>query len=157
MMRSRITTAMLASLGPLLVGLAAPAAAQWHDAPQQSQGWKDDRGWDDRARNDRGSDNRHWRHQGRNDRPSGGFYEQGRYNQGQHDQRGTNQNWNGRHDGGWCRRSDGRTGTLIGAGVGGVIGNQVARRGDKALGTVAGAIVGGLLGRSIDSGRTVCR
>ena len=44
-MRSRITTAMLASLGPLLVGLAAPAAAQWHDASQQSYGWKDDRGW----------------------------------------------------------------------------------------------------------------
>jgi opacity protein-like surface antigen len=58
---------------------------------------------------------------------------------------------------GWCRRSNGTTGTIVGAAVGGVIGSQVARRNDRTVATVAGAVVGGLLGRSIDRGRQVCR
>jgi hypothetical protein len=62
--------------------------------------------------------------------------------------------WNGD---GFCRRSNGTTGTIVGAVAGGVIGNQVARRKDRTVATVAGAVAGGLLGRSIDRGRTVCR
>ena len=77
-----------------------------------------------------------------------------------------NGNWNGGNNAGYrgdyygdgyCRRSSGGTGTVVGAIAGGVIGNQVARRNDRTVATVAGAVVGGLLGRSIDRGRTVCR
>jgi hypothetical protein len=73
-----------------------------------------------------------------------------------------NAGWDRGYQGGWndgrfCRRSDGATGTVLGAAVGGVVGNQVARRNDRTVATVAGAVVGGLLGRSIDRGRVVCR
>jgi hypothetical protein len=65
--------------------------------------------------------------------------------------------WRG-HDGRYyCRRDNGTTGLLIGAAVGGLIGNQVAGDGDKALGTIIGAVGGGLLGRAIDRGELQCR
>ena len=48
------------------------------------------------------------------------------------------------------RQRSGRVvGTVIGAGVGGVIGNTVAGRGDKTLGTILGAVGGGILGNQI--------
>ena len=128
-MHTKLTIALLATLG---LGIAAPAAAQWHD-PVQPVGWNG--GW------------------------NGGYqggYDDGHYggNAGWNDSRRGGQ-WNG--DYGYCRRSSGGTGTVVGAVAGGVIGNQVARRGDRTVATVAGAVVGGLLGRSIDRGRTVCR
>ncbi|WP_017667554.1 glycine zipper 2TM domain-containing protein [Sandarakinorhabdus sp. AAP62] len=127
-MQTKLTIAILATLG---LGLAAPAAAQWHD-PVQPIGW-------------------------------GGGYQGGGYDDGYYGNAGWNGNrangrygqWNG--DDGYCRRSSGSTGTIVGAVAGGVIGNQVAKRRDKTVATVAGAVVGGLLGRSIDRGRTVCR
>lgn len=126
-MQTKLTIAILATLG---LGLAAPAAAQWHD-PVQPVGWGGgyQGGYDD------------------------GYYGNAGWNG---NRRG---NWDdGR--GGWdgqCRRSSGSTGTIVGAVAGGVIGNQVAKRRDRTVATVAGAVVGGLLGRSIDRGRTVCR
>ena len=66
--------------------------------------------------------------------------------------------WRG-HDGRYyCRRQDGTTGLLIGAAVGGLIGNQMAgRRGDQTLGTLLGAVGGALLGREIDRSDARCR
>jgi hypothetical protein len=61
---------------------------------------------------------------------------------------------NGRY---YCRRSDGTTGTVIGAGLGALAGNTIAGRGDKTLGTILGGVGGGLLGRSIDRGDLRCR
>ncbi len=62
------------------------------------------------------------------------------------------------HDGRYyCRRDNGTTGLLIGAAVGGLIGNEVAGHGDKTLGTIIGAVGGGLLGRAIDRGDLQCR
>ena len=46
---------------------------------------------------------------------------------------------------------------MIGAGVGGLIGNEVAGRGDKTLGTLLGAVGGALLGREIDRSNSRCR
>lgn len=60
--------------------------------------------------------------------------------------------WRG-HDGRYyCRRDNGTTGLLIGAAIGGVIGNQVAQGRDTTLGTLLGAVGGGLIGKSVDSG-----
>ncbi|WP_260927237.1 glycine zipper 2TM domain-containing protein [Novosphingobium sp. 9] len=65
--------------------------------------------------------------------------------------------WRGRDGRYYCRRDNGTTGLLIGAGVGALAGNAVAGRGDKTLGTVIGGVAGGLLGRSVDRGDLKCR
>lgn len=56
-----------------------------------------------------------------------------------------------------CKRNDGTTGLLIGAGAGALAGRAIDTRGDRTLGTVLGAVGGGLLGKSIDQGETRCR
>lgn len=63
--------------------------------------------------------------------------------------------WRG--DGGQyhCRRDNGTTGLVIGAGVGALAGREVAA--DRTLGAVVGAVAGGLLGREIDKGSISCR
>lgn len=57
----------------------------------------------------------------------------------------------------YCRRDNGTTGLVIGAGVGALIGRTVDTRGDRTVGTLLGAIGGGLLGREIDRGELRCR
>ena len=57
----------------------------------------------------------------------------------------------------YCRRSDGTTGLIIGAAVGGLLGNQIARGDSKTIGTIIGAGAGALLGREIDRGELRCR
>lgn len=61
---------------------------------------------------------------------------------------------NGRY---YCRRSDGTTGLIIGAAVGGLLGNQIARGDSNLLGTIIGGGAGALLGREIDRGGVSCR
>ncbi|HET9628165.1 MAG TPA: glycine zipper 2TM domain-containing protein [Novosphingobium sp.] len=65
--------------------------------------------------------------------------------------------WRGNDGRYYCRRSDGTTGLVVGAAIGGLLGNQIAGRGDRTLGTVIGAVGGGLLGREIDRGNVRCR
>lgn len=57
----------------------------------------------------------------------------------------------------YCRRSDGTTGLIIGAALGGVVGNRLDRGGSGVLGTLLGASAGALIGREIDRGELVCR
>ncbi len=58
----------------------------------------------------------------------------------------------------YCRKRDGTTGLLIGAGVGGLIGHEVAGRGgDRTLGAILGAAGGAILGRAIDRSDSRCR
>lgn len=57
----------------------------------------------------------------------------------------------------YCRRSDGTTGLIAGAAIGGLIGNSLDRGGSSILGTLLGAGVGGAIGSSIDRGQVVCR
>lgn len=64
--------------------------------------------------------------------------------------------WRGDDGRYYCRRDNGTTGLVIGAVVGGLIGNEVAGRGDKTLGAILGAAGGGLLGRAIDRGEVSC-
>ena len=63
--------------------------------------------------------------------------------------------WRGQDGRDRCRRNDGSTGLVIGAGVGALAGSQIAA--DSTLGAIIGAIGGGLLGREIDRGDLRCR
>ncbi len=65
--------------------------------------------------------------------------------------------WRGRDGRYYCQKDNGTTGLLIGAGVGALIGHEVAGRGDRTLGAILGAAGGALLGRAIDKGNTRCR
>lgn len=63
--------------------------------------------------------------------------------------------WRGRDGRYYCRRDNGTTGLIIGAGVGALAGREIAR--DRTLGAIVGAAAGGLLGREIDRGSLRCR
>jgi hypothetical protein len=65
--------------------------------------------------------------------------------------------WRGRDGRLHCRRDNGTTGLIIGAGAGALLGRAIDTEGDRALGTIAGAVGGGLLGREIDRGGVRCR
>lgn len=56
-----------------------------------------------------------------------------------------------------CRRDNGTTGLIIGAGAGALLGRTIDTQGDRTLGTVLGAAGGGLLGRELDRGYIRCR
>jgi hypothetical protein len=60
---------------------------------------------------------------------------------------------NGRY---YCKRSDGTTGTIVGALAGGVLGNIIAPGGSKTLGTILGGAGGALAGRAIDRNNVQC-
>ena len=65
--------------------------------------------------------------------------------------------WRGDDNRYYCRKRDGTTGLLVGAGVGALIGHEVAGRGgDRTLGAIIGGAAGALLGRSIDRSSTRC-
>lgn len=65
--------------------------------------------------------------------------------------------WRG-DDGRWrCRRDNGTTGLIIGAGAGALLGRTIDTDGDRSAGTLLGAIGGGLIGREIDRGDIRCR
>lgn len=57
----------------------------------------------------------------------------------------------------YCRRSDGTTGLIVGAALGGLIGDGLDRGRSSILGAVLGAGAGAAIGHEIDSGRVVCR
>jgi len=61
---------------------------------------------------------------------------------------------NGRY---YCRRSDGTTGLIVGAALGGLLGNSLAYGDSQLVATLLGGAAGGLLGREIDRGQLVCR
>ena len=65
--------------------------------------------------------------------------------------------WRGRDGRYYCRRDNGTTGLVIGAGVGALAGHELAGRGDKTLGALLGGVIGGVLGREIDKGDIKCR
>ena len=65
--------------------------------------------------------------------------------------------WRGRDGRYYCRRDNGTTGLIIGAGVGALAGHELAGRGDRTLGTILGGVLGGALGREIDKGDIRCR
>jgi len=56
----------------------------------------------------------------------------------------------------YCKRSDGSTGTIVGAIAGGVLGNIIAPGGSKTLGTVLGAAGGAIAGNAVDKNNVRC-
>ena len=60
---------------------------------------------------------------------------------------------NGRY---YCRRSDGTTGLIVGAGIGALLGNQIDVGGSQTLRTIAGGAVGAALGQAITRGNVRC-
>lgn len=65
--------------------------------------------------------------------------------------------WRGNDGRYYCRRDNGTTGLLIGAGVGALAGHEIAGRGDRTLGAILGGVLGGAVGREIDRGGMKCR
>lgn len=57
----------------------------------------------------------------------------------------------------YCRRSDGTTGLIVGAAVGGLIGNSLDGGRSSLLGTLIGAGAGAAIGREVDRGSVRCR
>jgi len=57
----------------------------------------------------------------------------------------------------YCRRGDGTTGLIIGAGVGALIGNSLDGGRSSLLGTLIGAGAGAAIGREVDRGLVRCR
>lgn len=50
----------------------------------------------------------------------------------------------------YCRRSDGTTGLVVGAGVGALVGRGIDSRGERTTGTVIGGVLGALVGREVE-------
>ncbi|WP_338445050.1 glycine zipper 2TM domain-containing protein [Pelagerythrobacter marensis] len=65
--------------------------------------------------------------------------------------------WRGDDGRYYCRRDNGTTGLVIGAGVGALAGHEIAGRGDRTLGAILGGAVGAVIGREIDRGTLKCR
>jgi hypothetical protein len=57
----------------------------------------------------------------------------------------------------YCRRSDGTTGLIVGAAIGGLIGNSLDNGRSSILGTLIGAGAGAAIGSQIDRGDIRCR
>jgi hypothetical protein len=58
----------------------------------------------------------------------------------------------------YCRRSDGTTGLVIGAGVGALVGRGIDGGRNRAGGTIVGGVLGALLGREVERNADVrCR
>ena len=65
--------------------------------------------------------------------------------------------WRGRDGNYYCKRGNGTTGLVVGAGVGALIGRTIDTRGDRTLGTLLGGALGAVIGREIDRGELRCR
>lgn len=103
----------------------------------------------------RGRDWRQFNRYDYNRPPPGGyyyaddFYRDGHYYRER--QLGANDRiYRGRDGRYYCRRDDGTTGLIVGAGVGALIGNSIDNGRSSLVGTILGAVAGGAIGREID-------
>ena len=65
--------------------------------------------------------------------------------------------WRGDDGRYYCRRDNGTTGLIIGAGAGALLGRAIDTRGERATGTILGGVAGALLGRELDRSDLRCR
>ena len=174
-MRKMILAAAMAAVAmPVSI---APADAQYYTARREAREcWRNLRNtqsrseyWRQRRECERQiarAQNRDWRTYNRYDwnRPAAGgyyyaddYYRDGRYYQ--ETRLGYNDRiYRGRDGRYYCRRSDGTTGLIIGAGVGALIGNSLDNGRSSILGTLLGAAAGGAVGASIDRNSDIrCR
>lgn len=165
-MKFTLKTALAAlSLGAVTLS-AAPAAAD--PPPWAGHGKKHNPG---HGRND-------WKHGGKHDRYQrpgrviysydwnrpdpryGRYYRPDRYYRGGYEPIRVTRStriYRGYDDRYYCRRSDGTTGLIVGAALGGLLGDQLDRGYSNTAGVLIGAGAGALLGREIDRGNLSCR
>lgn len=132
-----------AAAAPAAHSAAAPASASLTSSYAAPSVFHEQTAQFDRDRRDRRYNNR-----------SRGYDRNSRYDQ---PVRQNTRVWRGDDGRAYCKKDDGTTGLLIGAGVGALIGNEVAGRGDRTLGAILGAAGGALLGREIDRSGARCR
>ena len=77
------------------------------------------------------------------------YYRDGRY-YGERRLSANDRIYRGRDGRYYCRRNDGTTGLIIGAGAGALIGNSIDGGRSSLLGTILGAVAGGAIGREVD-------
>lgn len=177
---------MAAALGATVLGgttaMAQPGQNRDWDRNNGMDQRNDDRGRrdrdDDRGRRDGNWDRRdngpqrdNWRSRDRNvrnwrnydynrfERGAPRYYADNYYRGGYQPIRVTRQTriYRGNNGNYYCRRNDGTTGLIVGAALGGVLGNGLSNGNSGLLGTLLGAGAGGLLGREIDRGNVNCR
>ncbi len=99
----------------------------------------------------------HWaKAHGKRAKDRGIYDERGRYYEPRRISR-SDRMWRGNDGRYYCRRDNGTTGLVIGAGVGALAGHEIAGRGDRTLGAILGGAVGAVVGREIDRGSLNCR
>lgn len=167
-MRKLILAAMMAA-GAMPLATAAPASAQGPRERAARQDCRHDLRNADSARDYRYErrDCRHdiaqarardWRTFNRYDYnrppPGGVYYADDYYRDGSYYRErrlGDNDRvYRGRDGRYYCRRDDGTTGLIVGAGLGALVGHSIDDGRSSTLGTVLGAIAGGAIGREID-------
>lgn len=141
--------AMAATITALPVAPVSADPQPW--APAHGRRDRDARDWDRRDWDRRGDRRDDRRSSWRND-----YDDRGRYRQPRRITRDSHV-WRGRDGRYYCKRDNGTTGLIIGAGVGALAGNQIAGNGDRTIGTILGGVLGGALGREIDKGDIQCR
>ena len=65
--------------------------------------------------------------------------------------------WRGDDGRYYCKRDNGTTGLIVGAGLGALAGRAIDTRGDRTVGTLLGGALGAVIGREIDRGELCCR
>lgn len=155
---------MIATSALAVLATATPAMAQrdWREREARKEYREDVR---DARRDYRRAQREAWRDYNRYDynradprygdyRPER-YYRDGRYYQpyrlGYNDR--IYRGGNGRY---YCRRPDGTTGLIVGAAVGGLLGNEIGRGRSNTVGAILGAAGGGLLGREVERGGLRC-
>lgn len=150
------------SLGATVLGGATAMAQPGHDRGRHN-GWSKHDRHDDRRDDWRSRDrNRaNWRNYDYNRFEQGRsrYYADNYYRGGYRPMRVTRETriYRGNNGNYYCRRNDGTTGLVVGAALGGVLGNSLSNGDSGLLGTLLGAGAGGLLGREIDRGNVNCR
>lgn len=116
----------------------------WNQRQHAARDWRGYRNYDWNRREpgyDRYYADRYYR--------SGSYYADRRLSRNDRIYRGYNGDY-------YCRRDDGTTGLIIGAGIGALLGNQVDIGGSRTLNTILGGAAGAAIGRAIDKGNARC-
>lgn len=148
---------MMKKLGLIGVALATAAGTTIAAAPAQAQyynGYQTSRGYYGNGYNNGRYAQRDYRNYGNH---YGSRYVDTRYNNGYGNGYYGNRSYYGRNSYSYRCRSNGTTGTVLGAIVGGLLGDAaVGRHGDGTAGAIVGAGVGALAGRAIERSGDRC-
>ena len=88
----------------------------------------------------------------------GGYYPERYYRRGDnYVLRRDDRVYRGRDGRYYCRRPDGTTGLIIGAGIGGALGAAIAPGGSELIGALIGGAAGAALGEEVDRSQVRCR